>query len=159
VAKAHEIFDLQDKFARMSPYERRTFKGVRADLAFFLQWPQRYALVQTLAPAVDRPANLAFQAKALHEATLAVVALRRYRFEKGSYPGTLEELKQAGYLDTLPADPYAKGRLIYKVTGDAFTLYSVGPNFQDDGGKSGMDSKGRPQMWASFGDTVFWPVP
>jgi hypothetical protein len=159
LAKAREIFDLQDKFVRMSPYERRVLGGTQADVVFESRPQLKYALVQTLVPAVDRAADLAFQAKVLHEATLTVVALQRYRLEKGSYPAALDELEQAGYLDPLPADPYGKGLLDYKMTGDGFTLYSVGPDFSDDGGQSGTDRQGRPQMWANRGDTVFWPVP
>ncbi len=159
VAKAREIFDLQDKFLRMSPYERRGVAATRADLTFLRQKQPRYALVRLLAVALDHPADLMFRAKALHEATLAILALQRYRLEKGSYPATLDELKQSGYLDALPADPYSNGPLTYKVTGDGFTLYSVGPDFADSGGTPGTDSKGRRRLWADQGDTVFWPLP
>ncbi len=159
VAKAREIFELQNKFVQMNPYERREAAATRADLAFFSQPQRRYALVRLLAPASDRPADLMFCAQTLHEATLAVLALQRYRLEKGSYPATLDELKQARYLNTLPADPYSKGPLTYRVSGDGFTLYSVGPDFTDNGGKPGTDSKGRRRLWADQGDTVFWPAP
>jgi hypothetical protein len=159
IAKANEMHDLQNRFAKMSPYERRSVAAARTDLAFFSQPQRRYALVQMLAPAVDRPADLVFRAKALHEATLTILALQRYGLEKGSYPATLDELKQAGYLDTLPADPFSNGSLAYKTTGSSFTLYSFGPDFADDGGRPGTDRKGRHQMWANKGDTVFWPVP
>jgi hypothetical protein len=159
VAKAREIFDLQDKFLAMSPYERRGAAATRTDLTFLRQKQPRYALVRLLAPALDHPADLMFRAKALHEATLAILALQRYRLEKGSYPAALDELKQSGYLDALPADPYSNGPLTYRVTGDGFTLYSVGPDFTDSGGTPGTDSKGRRRLWADQGDTVFWPLP
>jgi hypothetical protein len=159
VAKAREIFDLQTKFARMSPYERRTAAATRADLAFFSRPQSRYALIRMLVPTPDRPADQMFRAKALHEATLAIVALRRYRLEKGSYPAALDELKQAGYLEALPSDPYSNRPLTYGATGDDFTLYSVGPDFVDNGGTPGTDSKGRRRLWADQGDTVFWPAP
>ena len=158
VAKAREIFDLQSKFAQRTPYERREAAAKRADLAFFQRPQYRYALVRFLSPASDRPADLMFRAKALHEATLAILGLQRYRLEKGSYPATLDELKQGGYLVTLPADPYSNGPLIYRVTGDGFTLYSVGPDFADSGGTPGADSKGRRRAWVENGDTVFWPL-
>lgn len=158
LAKAREIFDLQEKFATMSPYDRRAVAATREDLAFISQPQRRYALVQMLLSSLDRPADLAFRGKALHEATLTVVALLRHRLEKGSYPAVLAELKQGGYLDTLPADPYGSGLLVYKATGDDFVLYSLGPDFDDDDGKPGRDGEGRPQMWADNGDTVFWPV-
>ena len=159
VAKANEMHDLQNKFAKMSPYERQSAAATRADLAFFSERQWRYALVEMLAPAVDRPADLVFRVKALHEATLTILALQRYVLEKGSYPLTLDELKRAGYLDALPADPYSRGPLVYKMTGNNFTLYSLGPDFKDDGGRPGTDRKGRHPMWAESGDAVFWPVP
>jgi len=91
---------------------------------------------------------------------MTVLALQRYRAEKGAYPASLEELKQAGYIDVLPADPYSDGPLVYKPAADHFTLYSVGTDFKDDGGTPGKDRKGRPTMWdAQAGaDAVFWPV-
>jgi hypothetical protein len=160
LAKAREIFDLQDKFVKMSPYERRALGGTRADLAFESRPQLRYALVQMLTPAPDREADLAFQAKALHEATLTILALQRYRQEKGSYPAALDELKRAGYLDTLPADPYSAESLSYKISDSSFALYSLGPDFRDDAGESfGPAQDGRPKPWADQGDTVFWPVP
>jgi len=159
VAKANEMHDLQNKFAKMSPYERQSVAAGRADLAFFSRDQRRYALVEMLSPAVDRPADLVFRAKALHEATLTILALQRYALEKGLYPAALDELKQGGYLNTLPADPYSNGPLVYKIVGDSFTLYSFGPDFDDDGGRPGTDRKGRHQMWADKGDAVFWPVP
>ncbi|MEN6334498.1 MAG: hypothetical protein ABFE01_09570, partial [Phycisphaerales bacterium] len=64
-----------------------------------------------------------------------------------------------GFLDTLPTDPYSNGLLVYRAAGDNFVLYSLGPDFDDDGGISGVDSEGRIRMWADSGDTVFWPVP
>ncbi len=157
-AKVRWIFDQQAKCANLSPYERYAGK-IGADRILNSLPKYRYALVHMLAPALDRVADLAFQSKALHEATLAILAVQRYRAEKGSYPASLSELKQAGYLDALPADPYHDGPLVYKVAGDKFTLYSFGPDFQDNGGQPGTDRKGRPQRWPNSGDAVFWPVP
>lgn len=96
--------------------------------------------------------------RALHEATLTILALQRHHAEKSRYPASLGELVQAGYLDTLPADPYAAGPPAYKTVNQDFVLYSLGPNFKDNGGRSGTDRQGRPHMWADKGDTVFWPV-
>jgi hypothetical protein len=55
-------------------------------------------------------------------------------------------------------DPFSDKPLIYRRTGDNFILYSLGPNFEDDGGKPATDSKGRPKKWLDNGDTVFWPL-
>jgi hypothetical protein len=45
--------------------------------------------------------------------------------------------------------------LVYKKTDDNFILYSVGPNFTDDGGEPGKGKSGRIKNWTDNGDTVF----
>ena len=159
-ARANWLFDEQAKLAKLSPYERHATKTPGTDDLLRLLPEYRYAVIHILAPALDRAADTAFRGRALHEATMTVLALQRYRAEKGAYPASLEELKQAGYIDVLPADPYSDGPLVYKPAADHFTLYSVGTDFKDDGGTPGKDRKGRPTMWdAQAGaDAVFWPV-
>ncbi len=158
-AKANWLFDEQVKLTKLSPYERRATKAPGTDELLRSLPEYRYALIHLLIPALDRTAEIAFRGKALHEATMTVLALQRYRQEKGSYPESLEELKQTGYIDVLPADPYSSGPLAYKSAADHFTLYSVGTDFKDNGGTPSTDRKGRPQMWdAGAGDAVFWPV-
>jgi hypothetical protein len=156
IATVNRIFDRQQLL--LSPHEKRarqvpTVKEILQSLP-----AHRYALVRVLVPDVDRVTESGFRGKALHEATLTVLALQRYRQEKGSYPATLDALKQAGYLDVLPADLYSDQPLSYRITNGSFVLYSLGPDFHDDGGESGRGQDGRPRMWADKGDTVFWPV-
>jgi len=158
-AKANWLFDEQAKLTKVSPYERHTAQAPGTDELLNSLPKYRYAVIYFLTPALDRAAEIAFRGKALHEATMTVLALERYGQEKGAYPESLEELKQAGYIDALPADPYSSGPLVYRSAADHFTLYSVGTDFKDDGGTPGTDRKGRPQMWdADTGDAVFWPV-
>jgi hypothetical protein len=158
VAQAEAIFDHQKELFLLSPYERRA-RQVTTIFQMVESLPRdRYALVHVMVPAPDRVMELGYRGRALHEATLTILALQRYRQEKGSYPATLEESKQAGYLDTLPADPYSDKPLSYKTADGSFMLYSLGPDFDDDGGASGRDQEGRPKTWADEGDTVFWPV-
>ena len=102
--------------------------------------------------------DIRFQGRALHQAALTVLALERYRQEKRAYPLTLDELKAGGYLDALPADPYSDKPLSYRVTNGSFVLYSLGPDFRDDGGESGRTQEGKSKPWINKGDTIFWPV-
>lgn len=158
VAKACRLFDRQDEYVKLSPHERRArgaaaFEEMLTPLPFY-----RYALIHVMLPAADRAADRAFRGKALHEATLTILALQRYHAEKESYPASLSELVRAGYLDTVPADPHSDGPLVYKTTGEGFILYSIGRDFEDDSGTPGKDRKGRPERWDSDGDAVFWPV-
>jgi hypothetical protein len=67
--------------------------------------------------------------------TIIACALERHRLEKGALPENLTAL--ALYLPgPLPLDVITGKPMQYKVTGDGqFTLYSVGWNEKDDGGK------------------------
>jgi hypothetical protein len=85
-------------------------------------------------------------------ALLATIAILRYKAEKGQLPDDLEQLVSAGYLRELPMDPYSDGSLVYKRVGDDFVLYSVGADFDDDGGVGSDWGRG------DTGDQVFWPV-
>ena len=73
------------------------------------------------------------QVFALAEKSVAL-ALRAYRVENGAYPTKLADLAPK-YLAKLPDDPFAKsGPLGYKLTGDKYILYSIGPDGKDSGG-------------------------
>lgn len=158
VAAACRIFDREKELASLSPYERRARQVVTGDDLRDSLPKYRYALIDLMLPALNRAAEIGFRAKVSHEATLTVLALQRYRLEKGRYPVSLDELIPTGYLGSLPADPFSDKPLSYKVAGDAFTLYSVGEDFDDDGGKMSTDHNRRPRMWGDDGDAVFWPV-
>ena len=116
-------------------------------------------LLQILAPALERACERGHRNKTDVKATFAIVALLRYKADKDSFPDDLQQLITAGYLRQLPLDVYSDKPLVYKKTDGDFILYSVGENFEDDGGELGTDSKGRPRMWGDEGDVIFWPVP
>jgi len=115
-------------------------------------------LLQVLTPALGRIAELAHRTKADIEATLTIIAVLRYKQDIGSYPENLNEMVAVGYLKELPMDPWSDKPLVYKKMDDDFILYSVGPNFIDDGGEVYRDNKGRVRPWGDEGDAVFWPV-
>jgi hypothetical protein len=116
-------------------------------------------LLEMLAPALGRVSEITHEKKAETHALLSILALMRYNNDNGLYPEKLQELITNGYLKELPMDPYSDRSLAYKKTDTDFILYSVGPNFKDDGGELGKDSDGRVRKWRKNGDTVFWPVP
>jgi hypothetical protein len=63
------------------------------------------------------------------------LALRAFRAEHGAYPAQLAAL-QPRFLKSIPLDPFAMNApLRYKRTGKEYTLYSIGPDGKDDGGK------------------------
>jgi len=118
-------------------------------------------LLMILTPALERAAEMGHRHRTNVEATVGILALQRYKADKGSFPNDLQQLITAGYLRQLPVDVYSDKPLVYKKTDDSFILYSVGENFEDDGGKHRTDRKGRPRLWGhdeDDSDAVFWPV-
>jgi len=102
-------------------------------------------------PVMGRIAKLNHECKAYADALIATLAIVRHRLDRGAPPETLKSLVKAGYVRQLPPDPYSNGSLVYKRFDSEFTLYSVGMDFKDDGGKH--------VGWSDEpGDYVFWPV-
>ncbi|MFA6133815.1 MAG: hypothetical protein WC869_07365 [Phycisphaerae bacterium] len=145
---------MKDTFAspaRQIPAKAAILKKYCEDLS-----PWRFALPRALLPEFSRLASMRFEAINECEATIAILALRRYRLEKGHYPDSLEQLKAEGYLSKLPFDYFAEGPLKYCKVGDDFLLYGVGWNMKDDGGVH--DEKEEPWRGRNEGDAVYWPL-
>jgi hypothetical protein len=109
-------------------------------------------------PALVRVGELFARCRADTEGLITTLAVLRYKADKGQLPEKLDELVKTGYVKTLASDPFSGKPFVYRPTGENFTLYSFGPNFQDNGGKVGLDTKGQPKKWVDNGDWVFWPV-
>ena len=175
LAKGNALYDEWGRFFRMSPYERRICQASIDDSVLALN-RHRYALLHYCIPLDDsilainrhryellgflipllRASSISCQGQSLHEATVAVLALRRWRQENAQYPDSLNELVAAEYLKVVPDDPYSDGALKYEPRGDEFVLYSLGGDFDDDGGVQTPDDPwGRKEQG---GDRVFWPV-
>ena len=58
-------------------------------------------------------------------------ALEKHRLETGAYPATLDAIPTEIATDPMTGDPFR-----YRITRDAFLLYSVGPDGVDDGGET-----------------------
>lgn len=69
------------------------------------------------------------------ELSKIAVAIMLFRGEQGRYPSTLDDLRPR-YFDEIPGDRFSDAPLHYRLEGDGFLLYSVGPNRNDDGGES-----------------------
>jgi len=95
----------------------------------------RYRLFFLSAPAVGEvERSFAFSQTFLDETRLGC-SLERHRIAHGNFPASLEALAPT-YLPALPVDVMTGAPLQYRAepTG-GYTLYSVGSNLQDDGGK------------------------
>lgn len=128
-------------------------------------WRERHLLASILLPALGR-ANLSFaMATSQREATVAGIALERYRRAHGTYPATLAELVPA-YLTAIPLDPW-DGKPIKYLPPDANRqtpiLYSVGENQIDNHGDGTLvpapPSPGRRPNEQMYNDKIFWPPP
>ncbi|MFQ6034643.1 MAG: hypothetical protein ACE5NM_02200 [Sedimentisphaerales bacterium] len=155
-AKIDEYFEQVDKLFEVTPWdlhnkEKDTEKWNRT-------LEQSSLMLKIQGPAHERVSQIGWRMKTGREALLTVLAIMRYEKDKGRYPENLAELVSSGYLDRLPMDPFGGQPFSYSKTEDGFILYSLGMDFEDDGGRLGLDSRGKPRMWADTGDWVFWPV-
>jgi hypothetical protein len=93
-------------------------------------WP-----VMLFLPAITGPDNRWEIARMTNRLARIVLAISLYRADHGAYPQSLDSLSP-DYLAKIPSDLFTEKPLIYSRTQDGYTLYSVGPNMTDDGGKS-----------------------
>jgi len=73
---------------------------------------------------------------------IVALGIRAFELESGHLPMTLAELVPK-YLSEIPDDPSGTGSIKYRMVGDAFTLYCVGPDGEDGGGKPYLNKEGK----------------
>jgi hypothetical protein len=91
-------------------------------------------LVSLLLPAVQSAISAEIRNDARMGITLTACALQAYHRDNKRYPDSLAALGGV-YIDKLPVDPFRGKSLRYRLQGDKFSLYSVGPNLKDEDGK------------------------
>jgi hypothetical protein len=75
---------------------------------------------------------------------LASLAIRAYKADHGRYPAKLSDLVPT-YLKKLPDDPFTpNAALKYRLNGNKYVLYSIGPDGKDNGGKPICDPQLEP---------------
>ena len=97
--------------------------------------------VSILAPALSHAFGDYAHGDANDVCAKAAVAATRYRLEKGRLPDKLEDLVP-DYLDEIPTDPFDGKPLRWIRTGEELTIYSIGPDFTDNGGAALEGNKG-----------------
>jgi hypothetical protein len=154
--QAKGFYDRAQQLASKNPFQVRTIHPTMVE--YTEQLMKGNVMLRVLLPAVDRIVLLSWRTNADCHALITQIAAERYKREKGAYPDSLEELQQAGYLKEIPMDPWSDKPLVYRKTAEGYTLYSVGTNFVDDGGKS-VNSKGKTLASPNLDglDMVFWP--
>ncbi len=125
-----------------------------------LPWYDRMRYLFSSQFLVDKGLILrAAKAQTMRNLGLTAIALNRYRLRNAVWPESLDQLVP-DFLAAVPRDPMDGNRLRYQSQDDAgFRLYSVGVDFEDDGGdprpvKEGVEFK---DIWQ--GRDVVWPMP
>ncbi|CAN5688216.1 hypothetical protein BH23PLA1_BH23PLA1_09260 [soil metagenome] len=92
------------------------------------------AAQKLLAPA-HRAAESAEARNSAHlRLLLTELAIRAYRDDHQTLPGTLADLVPE-FLEAVPSDPFGAGPLKYRIEGDSYRLYSVRPDGIDNDGE------------------------
>jgi hypothetical protein len=72
---------------------------------------------------------------------IAELGIRAHKLDTGRVPTTLTELVPK-YLPAIPDDPYGNGAVKYAVSANGYTLYSIGPDGDDDRGRPIVNQRG-----------------
>lgn len=115
-------------------------------------------LLSLLVDSHVRLGHQVWRVKTGRDAVATILAVLRYKKDKGVCPEGLDVLLTEGYASEIPVDPYSGQPSAYRKTDDGFVLYSWGENRRDDGGRLATGRNGRPRMWVGDGDWVFWPL-
>jgi hypothetical protein len=111
-------------------------------------------LGKILLPALGPASKRFAAAQSAVDLARVACALERHRLAQGCLPETLDALIPQ-FIKEIPHDIINGQPLHYRRTGDGqFTLYAVGWNETDDGGRIGLKEDGRPDP--DDGDWV-WP--
>jgi hypothetical protein len=102
--------------------------------------------------------QLVVRHEAARRATRLMIALNRFRAERGQYPEALGELAPA-YIAELPPDPFGAPSFGYRREAPGrYVLYALGLNGKDDGGQPGHTHDGKPKRFSDDGDDIYtWP--
>jgi ABC-type transport system involved in multi-copper enzyme maturation permease subunit len=84
--------------------------------------------------SVTRLAGTEYRWLAYSRTLSTALAAERYRITRGHWPGSLHRLVP-DFLETVPLDPYDGMPLRMRKLTNGLTIYSVGSNLVDDGGK------------------------
>jgi hypothetical protein len=140
-----------DRIAERTPWQLHQ-EGTDYERAIQAQTHGFYLLDAT-ARGISNMLEIRCRTEMLHDALIVTLAILRYERDKGVLPDSLELLVDRGYLRSAPIDPYSGRPLVYRQTETAFTLYSVGRDFDDDAGTPRTASPDRNRR-----DEIFWPI-
>ena len=117
-------------------------------------------LMEILGSGFGRVSEFSWRLRVDRDGLITTIAVLRFEKEKGRLPSSLGDVVEAGYLKSVPMDPFSDGALSYKQTDEGFVLYSAGPDLIDDGGMILRRENGNVIQFPKRdkgGDIIFWP--
>ena len=123
LTRAIEITSLPDHQQRRAMAELR-----------FVPEESEFVLSRAMLSLTKRNHESEFYWRARLRCAVAGLAVERFRLAKGRWPTTLDEIPR-DILAVVPLDPYDGNPLKYVRRSDGVTVYSIGPDEQDDGGQ------------------------
>jgi hypothetical protein len=94
----------------------------------------KYApIARNMGIAWYRPSQRRFECQANLNLLCGSLGLALYKQRTGQFPQSLDALAQINW--PVPQDPFTDAPMKYKLQGDRYLLYSVGPDSDDDGGR------------------------
>jgi hypothetical protein len=131
---------------------RDTIEEKKREDAAYKSWS--YFVTRLLIGAPAHGPMRAFRCQTHVEMTRAAIGLKRYQLRHRKYPQTLEQLVPE-FLAKHPVDWMSGQKLLYRMEGDSFVLWSVGDN--------GVDDKATPDQSEPYnlleGPDIVWPQP
>lgn len=124
-------------------------ESARENLERKLRGPfkHRYLLSAIAIPNTSRAFDNLVKNETLRQLAIAALALKRFELRHAKLPRDLTEL-QPEFLRDLSMDFYDGKPVRYRLKGGGtFILYSVGPDFRDDGGEAGKDLIWPKPLW------------
>jgi membrane protease YdiL (CAAX protease family) len=149
-AQVERYCDLLKKAFSFSPRQYdRNFQGVKASID---EIKKENPLIKTFS-FNPQLLSMPWRARVDLNSLITILSILRYKTDTQQYPDILSELVDRGYIEAVPDDTYSDGSIVYKRTDNGFLLYSLGVDFDDDGGKPYKEIEGKMD-----GDDIFWPV-
>lgn len=100
------------------------------------------SLVAMFLPAAGKVSEAEQRSVAQLRCAIAALAAERYRLRRGRWPDGSQALVGAGYLAKWPADPYDGRPLRWRRTKDGVTVYALGADRMDNGGRIDRNTPG-----------------
>lgn len=140
VTLAEERRMVQETYARWRQWAAST-ASERGSAEWVDEAREKTVVLELTLVGVENTAKAWDRWRADRAGLLTVIAIERFRMEKGKYPGTLTEIGGEGPRE-FTVDPYHGGPLGYLPPGSGpypgglpYVLYAAGPDGRDDGGR------------------------